>query len=58
MRETRQSGSEGGAAGKTGCPYPYCTNIMALIGGPVEPGHDVCESEPYVNSWECPNFCV
>ena len=24
MRETRQSGSEGGGAGTTGSPYPYC----------------------------------
>ena len=39
MRETRQSGSEGGGAGTTGSPYPYCPHTEF---GKVarKPGHD------------------
>ena len=28
MRETRQSGSEGGGAGTTGSPYPYYSSTV------------------------------
>ena len=31
MRETRQSGSEGGEAGSPGLPYPYSGNLYCYI---------------------------
>ena len=37
MRETRQSGSEGGGAGTTGSPYPYRTTtlVRTILRGPM-----------------------
>jgi|HubBroStandDraft_5_1064220.scaffolds.fasta_scaffold1704495_2 hypothetical protein len=43
MRETRQSGSEGGGVGTTGAPYPYhdfATCNKLRHGWPALAGHD------------------
>jgi len=50
MRETRQSGSEGGGVGTTGAPYPYPRELPLRVAsafaipvpadGRVKPGYD------------------